>query len=87
MLAEAAPALAPAVPAITVNIETAALKEYVWAVQNGHTALRLSQLVAIAAGAAAGFPPHLEKMIVVDGKPEITKEVARRMIAEAGIVL
>jgi hypothetical protein len=56
-----------------------ALKERVWAVKHGHTAVTLSQLHQVL----GMTPPAGEKCIVLRGLVEITPEVAAETLASA----
>jgi hypothetical protein len=89
MLEDIAPLLRQIRHHVREQVEKLALKERVWAAQNGHTAIRLSRLAEIAAdpGGVVIFPALLEKLIVLRGKPEITRETARELIAKAGLLL
>jgi hypothetical protein len=58
--------------------EQYALKERVWAAQNGHTAVRLSRLRNLV-----GLPPpRYEQCLVLHGKVEITPKNAAKILGE-----
>jgi hypothetical protein len=60
--------------------EQYALKERVWAAQNGHTAVRLSQL--LRAVGVTPPTPYDEQCIVLHGEVEITPETAAETLEE-----
>jgi hypothetical protein len=85
LIEDAVASLRMAFPHIARGIEHYALKERLFAVRGGHTAVRFSQLAEMI-----GDPVLMararqdERLIVLPGKVDITSEIARETLIEAG---
>ena len=75
------------VPHIMRCVELYALKERLFAVRNGHTVVRFSQLAKIIGDPAliAQSQQH-ERLIVLRNKADITPEIARETLVDAGLL-
>jgi hypothetical protein len=71
-------------PHIDRAIADYALKERLFAVRNGHTAVRFSELAASDEGLMAQARQN-ERLLVLEGKQDIEPADARSILAEAGI--
>jgi hypothetical protein len=86
LIEDVTPQIKSVMPFILRGIEHYALKERLFAVREGHTAVRFSQLAEIV-----GDPTLMEqakqheRLIVLRGKVDVTPKIARETLAEAGI--
>jgi hypothetical protein len=84
MMDDSMPQIKTVMPHIARGIEHYALRERLFAVRNGHTAVRLSQLARIVDDPVLmERAKRDEKLIVLRGKIDITPEIARETLAEA----
>jgi hypothetical protein len=75
-------------PHIAQGIKFYALKERLFAVRGGHTAVRLSQLAEIVGNPTLiAQAKRQESLIVLRGKVDITPDIARETLIEAGFTL
>lgn len=81
------PGLKEAYPTIVRNMKAVALKERVWAAINGHTTIMASELARIAADnkTIVVFPQTLEKLVVLRGSRQPSKEEAKRLLSAIGL--
>ncbi len=75
------PHLREIVPHIKKAFEWYALKERLFAVRNGHTAVQASQLCATI---GAKYEGKADRLIVLRGKVDVTPETAGKILDEAG---
>ena len=68
------------------GIEFYALKERLFAVRNGHTAVRFSELAKLIGDPRLiARTAQQDKLLVLRGKQDLTPELARSLVAEAGL--
>jgi hypothetical protein len=79
LFADAASIMKSVVPHINSTISFYALKERLYAVRNGHTAIRLSDIYKLL---GVSHVSDRDQLIVLRGKVDLTEKIAREILAE-----